>query len=336
MISTYDDDTLMEVLGEVLAPEPVGPGPEVFAALHQALATRAGVVDDATDQGALAAVLPFAPPSAVPTRRSATWAGLHRLRHPVAAAVAVGVLATSGVAAAGVATDHLPGPTRSVAFALGLPVTSPALEAARGTVDQLSVALAARDVTQVQASVARLRSQLDGLTPGDRAQIDASAGVLLTQAYVFLIAEAGSGSASLPGQTPSGGTGPGASGGSDPSGSTDSSGSSRSGTSSGSGSSDSGGTTSSDGGSTAGTSGSSGDSTPGTSGSSDGNSGGTGSGAGSGSGSTGTTDGPPQSTPGTTTPPQTTEPGDDGSDDGTNRSNTVTTQPGQSTGTAGG
>ncbi|HEX7443729.1 MAG TPA: hypothetical protein VF320_07580, partial [Acidimicrobiales bacterium] len=321
MIPTFDDDTLLDVLGEILAPEPVEPGPEALAALHRALATRSDAPGYAVDRDDLAAVLPFAPPAVPATRRSATWAGLHRLRHPVAAAVAVGVLATSGVAAAGVATDHLPGPTRSVAFALGLPVTSPSLEAARGTMGQLRVALAARDVAQVRASATLLRSQVDGLAPADRAQIEASAGVLLTQAYAFLIADSGSGSTPGSSQTPSGGTGQGSS---------DSSGSSRSGTSGGSGSSDGGGTNSSDGGSTPGTGGSSSDSTPGTSGSSDGNSGG--------SGSTGTTDGPPQSTPGSTTPPRTTQPGDDATDGGTDdrnsKSNSATTQPGHSTGTA--
>ena len=326
MIPTFDDDTLLDMLGELLAPEPVEPGPEALAALHQALAARSDAPGYPADHDDLAAVLPFAPPAASATRRSATWAGLHRLRHPVAAAVAVGVLATSGVAAAGVATDHLPGPTRSVAFALGLPVTSPSLEAARGTMGQLRVALAARDVAQVHASAALLRSQVDGLAPADRNQIEASAGVLLTQAYAFLIADPGSGT--TPGSDPgiSGGTGQGSSG---------SSGSGRSGTSGGSGTSDGGGT-SSDGGSTPGTSGSSSDGTPGTSGSSDGNSGG--SGSGSGSGSTATTDGPPQSTPGSTTPSRTTQPGDDaidgGTDDANSKSNSATTQPGHGTGSA--
>jgi len=322
MIPTFDDDTLLDVLGELLAPEPVEPGPEALAALHRALAARVDAPGFAADDD-LADVLPFAPPAtpaAAVTRRSATWAGLHRLRHPVAAAVAVGVLATSGVAAAGVATDHLPGPTRSVAFALGLPVTSPSLEAARGTLGQLRVALAARDVAQVRSSAALLRSQVDGLAPADRNQIEASAGVLLTQAYAFLIADPSSGS--TPGSVPGGTTGTGQ-------GSSGSSGPGRTGTSGGSGTSDNGGTTSSDGGSTPGTSGSSTDSTPGTSGSSDGNSGG------SGSGSTATTDGPPQTTPGSTTPPRTTEPGDDssdgGTDDGNAKSNSATTQPGQGT-----
>jgi len=331
MTPTFDDDTLLDVLGEVLAPEPVVPGPEVMAALHQALAARAGAPDETADRDGLAAVLPFAPLTAPPTRRSATWAGLHRLRHPVAAAVAVGVLATSGVAAAGVATDHLPGPTRSVAFALGLPVTSPSLEAARGTMGQLRVALAARDVAQIHASATLLRAQLDGLAPGDRAQIEASAGVLLTEAYAFLIADSSSGSTPGSGQVPSGGTGQ------------SSLGSSQSGTAGGSGTSEggsSGGTTSSDGGSTPASAGPSSDSTPGTSGSSEGNSGGSGPSAGSGSGSTGTTDGPLQSTPGSTSPPPTTEPGDDGSNGGSNggnlKANSATIQPGQGTGASSG
>ena len=80
---------------------------------------------------------------------------LHRLRHPVAAAAAVAVLATGGVAAAAVATDHLPGPTRAVAYDLGLPVTSPALvTAARGTLAELQSALAAGDPGTIRSAAA--------------------------------------------------------------------------------------------------------------------------------------------------------------------------------------
>ena len=150
------------------------------------------------DNDTLAPVIPMF----APQHRSVGWAGLHRLRHPVAALLAVGVLATSGVAAAGVATDHLPGATRNVAFALGLPVTSPALESARGTTAQLQTALADHDAGQVRATADLLRTQLAGLSPGDRALIQAPALSLLAQAYDFLMTLAQS-------QSPApGGTGP--------------------------------------------------------------------------------------------------------------------------------
>ena len=121
----------------------VEPGPEALAELHRALESWLAEDDDPI----LAPVIPMF----APRHRSIGWAGIHRLRHPVAALLAVGVLATSGVAAAGVATDHLPGPTRNVAFALGLPVTSPALESARATTVQLQVALADQDAVQVRS-----------------------------------------------------------------------------------------------------------------------------------------------------------------------------------------
>ena len=120
MTLTFDDDILLAVLGDALTPEPVEPGAPELAALHRALEIRPADTDD--DDGVqLAPVIPMFTPSP----RSVMWSRIHRLRHPVAAAVAVGILATSGVAAAGVATDRLPGPTRNVAYALGLPVTSP-------------------------------------------------------------------------------------------------------------------------------------------------------------------------------------------------------------------
>jgi hypothetical protein len=172
-----DDDVLLAALSAALAPEPVEPGPEAMAALQLALDA---LTPDAPKAGS-AIVVPFAPPK----HRSTTWTGIHRLRHPLAAAVAVGMLATSGVAAAGVATDHLPGSTRNVAFALGLPVTSPALTSAKSTMNQLSVDLDAQDVVRVRASAAALRTELAGLSVADRASIQLPADDLLTGADSF-------------------------------------------------------------------------------------------------------------------------------------------------------
>ena len=237
MTSLFDDDTLLVALSAALEPEDVEPGPHALAALDQALADRAGA---AADHG-LAIVVPIM----APARRSSTWAGLHRLRHPVAAAVAVGVLATSGVAAAGVATDRLPGPTRTVAYDLGLPVTSPALEGTRGTMDQLRQALAGHNVAQVNASAVFLRTQLAGLSPSDRAQVEPAAAELLAQADTFLRVAAAFGfPVGTPGQRSNGGTasthggstpGPTEAGGTTP-GTSGSSGSSSGGTTTGSGS----------------------------------------------------------------------------------------------------
>ncbi len=187
MTLAFDDDILLAVLGDALTPEAAQPGAPELAALHRALEIRPADIDD-HDDVQLAPVIPMFAPSP----RSVMWARIHRLRHPVAAAVAVGILATSGVAAAGVATDRLPGPTRNVAYALGLPVTSPALESAKGTMAQLEAALAAHDPVQVRASGTLLRAQMAGLSPTDLAQIQTSATDLVIQAYVFLVAEASS------------------------------------------------------------------------------------------------------------------------------------------------
>ena len=173
MTRPLDDGALMAALSDALAPEPAIPGPEAIAALHRALEA----LGPAEEGGGPAVVVPITGPQG----RSTTWAGIHRLRHPVTAAVALGILATSGVAAAGVATDHLPGPTRSVAYALGLPVTSPALASAEGTINLLRGALAANDVTRIQALTTLLRSQLAGLSAADRASIQAAAADVLRQ-----------------------------------------------------------------------------------------------------------------------------------------------------------
>ena len=182
MTELLDDTLLLAALGEVLAPEPAAPGAEAMAALHRALDDRAAAaVDIATARDGLAPVIPLA--------QASRWAqhggALHRLRHPVAAAVAVAVLATSGAAAAAVATDHLPGPTRTVAFDLGLPVSSPALTTARGTLAQLDAAVAASDPSRIRATADLLRTELAALSPSDRAAIQAAAAVGLARADTF-------------------------------------------------------------------------------------------------------------------------------------------------------
>jgi len=218
-----DDATILAALAESLAPEPASPPVAAIVALHEALARRA-------DDAVAAAVAPDATVAPVVALSSAgRWGrrggALHRLRHPVAAAVAVAVLTTGGVAAAAVATDHLPGPTRAVAYDLGLPVTSPALAAAQGTLAALQAAVASGDVTRTRISAALLRTELAALSSSDRATIQASATAALTRADA-LVAPApgtmdgatGTGATGTGGVTPggggvSGGTGGGVSGG---------------------------------------------------------------------------------------------------------------------------
>ena len=191
MTLLMDDDPILAALAVALAPEPAEPSAEAMAVLHQAL-------DALTRDNEDPVIVSFVPPP-----RRSTSTAVRRLRHPVAAVLAVAVLATSGVAAAGVATDHLPGPTRNVAYAIGLPVTSPSLEAAQGTLAVLSSALADHEATRIRASAAQLRTELAGLSPSDRARIQSEADLLLARAEGFLALSSTGG-----GRGPSGGSGP--------------------------------------------------------------------------------------------------------------------------------
>jgi hypothetical protein len=174
-----DDAELLQTLTTALAPEPVQPGPGQLAALHQALATRQDVVVAETDNvrataGACAEVTPL-------------WlARANRLRHPAAALIAAAVLATGGVAAAAVATNTLPGPTRVVAFDLGLPVSSPALVVAQREIVVLRVDLAQRNGAAVAIATASVRADVARLSASDRRQVEPDAGRLLIEADSFL------------------------------------------------------------------------------------------------------------------------------------------------------
>jgi len=187
-----DDDALLATLGAALAPEPSSPTAGQMAALHAALDARSGLVSAAVPD---AVIVPLGTSAGATGSRTAR---IHRLRHPVAVLVGVAVLATSGVAAAGVATDTMPGPARHVAYSIGLPVTSPALESARATLGALDAALQGHDRAAVVASVALLRTQLAALSDADRVQIEPAAGRLLASADAFLEGDAANGAPQNP------------------------------------------------------------------------------------------------------------------------------------------
>lgn len=192
MKEKLDDDALLATLGAALAPEPSSPTAGQMAALHAALDARSGLISAAVPD---AVIVPLGTSAGATGSRTAR---IHRLRHPVAVLVGVAVLATSGVAAAGVATDTMPGPVRHVAYSIGLPVTSPALESARATLGALEAALQGHDRAAVVASAALLRTQLAALSDADRAQIDPAAGHLLASADAFLEGDAASGAPQNP------------------------------------------------------------------------------------------------------------------------------------------
>ncbi|HVC68369.1 MAG TPA: hypothetical protein VND44_12300 [Acidimicrobiales bacterium] len=205
-----DDDLLLDALRSSLAPSAVRPGPAELSAFRSVLASRFDAMS-ATD--GLAGVVPME--GAGRTGRSRST-GLRRMRHPVTALVAAAVLATSGVAAAGVATDTLPGPARRIAVALGLPVSSPALETTRGAMGDLRRALDREDTAAIRTGADAVRTDLAVLTSPDRTQVEPAADRLLARADAALGRSTGSGAhgttgiPSGPAVPPGGGTGTGA------------------------------------------------------------------------------------------------------------------------------
>jgi hypothetical protein len=179
-MNATNDEELLHSLGTVLAPTAVEPGPEELAGLHRALAARLG---EAASVSAHRRAI----------RQGWGWveavwmATAFRFRHSVAALVAGVVLVTGGVAAAGVASNTLPGPTRAVAFRLGLPVSSPNLVAAQSEVAALQAALDSRDVSAARSAAAALRQTMATMSASDLDQIEPEASALLAEADTLVI-----------------------------------------------------------------------------------------------------------------------------------------------------
>ena len=174
-----DDNLLMAALAEAFAPEPAPPNPDDLARLHQALAIRSNGHGAYSDESAR-----------IPSVRRVAFRGwavqVRRLRHPVAVLAVVGVLATGGVATAAVATNTLPGPTRNVAFDLGLPVSSPDLVATQACLTALQTALVSRDAAEVSTEANSLRRDLAALSPDELKGVELEANQLLAQSSDFL------------------------------------------------------------------------------------------------------------------------------------------------------
>lgn len=180
MSHLLDDEGLLALLEGALSPAPFQPGPDELAGLHASLAARS---TREPEEHSDAAVVPI---GAATPRSSSRSAGLRKVRHPVTALIAAAVLATSGVAAAGVATDILPGPARHFAYVLGLPVSSPALDATRGTMAGLESALHVGDLARVRVTGAQLRYEIAGLSGADRARVEPAADHLLAEADIAM------------------------------------------------------------------------------------------------------------------------------------------------------
>ncbi len=160
-----DDHLLLEVLGEALAPDPAEPGASELARLQADLAShRSPLLEGPLSDR------PRSPARRRPVPRRLAWAG---------GAVAAVVI---GLAAAGVRTDVLPGPLRTAAFDIGLPVSSPALVATRGDLSKLDAVLGTGRAASIRAVATKVRGDLQTLDPGERQGVVGTAEALLAEA----------------------------------------------------------------------------------------------------------------------------------------------------------
>jgi hypothetical protein len=160
-------DELLDQLGGVLAPPqdlPLTPSAAELEALAAAVAARWPQGAAAPDSGAPAApVLPLRS-GPRPLRRlgSSAWR---------AGSVAAGiVLMSASAAAAANGGVPLPRPVRVVAYTVGLPVDSPALDDTNQHIKQLNDAVKAKDVPKAQATVRRLENDLTKVPKDEKPQ----------------------------------------------------------------------------------------------------------------------------------------------------------------------
>jgi len=157
------DDGLLDQLGVALAVTPAEPTRDEVDAMRALVVQR---------DGAGISRFSFAP--ARDRQRP--------LRHVlVAAALVVGLVLVGGLVTLS-AGAPVPSELRAPARALGLPVDSAELAAARSAAGALRAALAGPDDVRVAASAVSLETALGRLTAGDRAKIETEARALLMQA----------------------------------------------------------------------------------------------------------------------------------------------------------
>src|SRR5580700_9296703 len=161
------DVELLSRLQVALAPAPARPDEVSLARLHATLAELEAETEPVDIVSA--------------RRRRELRRGLPRrvTRSSVVAASALSFALTASVAAAAVATNTLPGPTRAFAYDLGLPVASPSLFRAQQTETQLRHAIVNDDTSQAKYLGQQLIGEMDTLDFSDLSQIRASADTLL-------------------------------------------------------------------------------------------------------------------------------------------------------------
>lgn len=157
-----DDDELMALLGEAFPTTALAPDAKARQHLLDALALDNVVAFDANTPAS--------------RRRRLLGSRVSALTLGVA-----GVLSLGGVAAAAVATNTLPGPTRAIAYDLGLPVTSPALYQARAQLHNVNAATSGHHTNVARELAKGLIKDLKLLNQNDLSQIRPSVKRTLSQ-----------------------------------------------------------------------------------------------------------------------------------------------------------
>ena len=148
-------DELLDELGAVLAPPadlPLVPSAAEFEALAAAVSARwpGGAEAPVAGPGPVRRLLP-APGHPLRRIGSSAWR---------AGSVAAAIVVFSASAAAAAGGVPLPRPVRVVAYTVGLPVDSPALDDTNHHIDELKSAAKAKDLPKAEAAVQRLTNDL--------------------------------------------------------------------------------------------------------------------------------------------------------------------------------
>jgi hypothetical protein len=174
-MSELTDVELLTRLQDALTPAPARPDEVSLARLH---ATLAELANESEPVSITTALERRDRVRSTPLRRRVT------ARTSLVAASALAFALTAGVAAAAVATNTLPGPTRAIAYDLGLPVTSPALFRAETSANQLHQAILTNNHTRERQLAHQLVGDLKTLNTSDLSQIEKAAKKLLVEVGV--------------------------------------------------------------------------------------------------------------------------------------------------------
>jgi hypothetical protein len=173
-------DELLDQLGGVLAPPgdlELTPSSAELEALAAAVAARWAGGASAPASESQTGPVRHLPPAARPWRRvgSSAWR---------AGSVAAGLVLFSASAAAAASGVPLPRPVRVVAYNVGLPVDSPALDDANHHVKELKDAVKAQDKPKAQATAKRLFTDLTKVPAEEKNEAEQKAQPVIQQAVV--------------------------------------------------------------------------------------------------------------------------------------------------------